>query len=254
MTIAEDFAPGVQENSEDSEFPTAFGITFTPMVTFVLCVVLGIGAAGYLLWKMVLPAYNEYQDLVTTKETTQTQLDQTKDNNAQQKIINLQNQIEQQKSRQPQVLALLSSEKTVDTLLIDFNKIFQQENVVLKTYSPSGLTPQIVSDGSYGNLVNGKLKIRTVSIAFEATIPQTKSIIQKFERFQSLVVIKNFNAKIGEMPTFTFDQGQIKAQGDIVLNVSFVADVLYPLSSAELEEIRAKREAAQKAQEENATP
>jgi type IV pilus assembly protein PilO len=241
MTVAEDFVPG--SDQEGSEYPTAFGITFSPKITLIICTIIGIGGTAYILLQMVLPAWTEYQELVTKKEDTTMQLNQQKVGDAEQKINDLRVSIEQQKNRQPQVLALLSSERTVDTLLIDFNRIFQEENVVLKTYSPSGLTPEEITDGSFGELVNGKLKRRSISIAFEGTIAQTQSIIRRLERFQSLVIIKNFNATVNQKPTFVFNQGQVKPEGELKLNVSFVADVIYPLSSEELAEKEAQAQA-----------
>lgn len=237
MTIAEDFTPGNNPETEGSEYPSAFGITFSPKIIFILLVIAGVGGGGYLTWSKVLPAYTEYQGLEQKKEETAAKLAQTKVGNAQQKIVQLQNQITQQKNRQPQILALLSSSKTVDTLLLDFNKIFQQEKVVMTKYEPvsgpNGETLLIIDDGSFGELVNGKLQRRTIGIGFEGTIAQTQSIIQRLERFQSLVVIKNFNAKVSTPPTFVFNKGEIKLQGQPILNVSFDVDVVYPLSSEE---------------------
>ncbi len=236
MTIAEDFTPG--NNPEDGgEYPAAFGITFSPKVIFILLLVVGIGGGGYLTWAKVLPAYKEYQGLEQKKEETAAKLAQTKVGNAQQKIVQLQAQIAQQQNRQPQILALLSSSKTVDTLLLDFNKIFQQEKVILTKYEPvsgpNGEPLLVVDDGSFGELVNGKLQRRTIAIGFEGTITQTQSIIQRLERFQSLVVIKNFNAKVSTPPTFVFNKGEIKLQGAPILDVSFDVDVVYPISSEE---------------------
>jgi type IV pilus assembly protein PilO len=249
MTIAEDFTPGAQTN-EGTEYPVAFGITFSPKVIFILLVLVGVGGGGYLTSQQVLPAYKEYQALEKKKEETSAKLDQTKNSNALQKIAELQAQIADQKNRQPQILALLSNSKTVDTLLIDFNKIFQQEKVTLTTYNPvsgeNGEPLVVVDDGSFGDLLNGKLQRRTINIGFEGTLTQTKSIIQRLERFQSLIVIKNFNATVSSPATFVFDQGQIKPQAEPKLSVTFVVDVVYPISEEELKKI-AEAQAAKNA-------
>jgi type IV pilus assembly protein PilO len=233
MTVAEDFVPGAEQGAETPEYPVAFGITFTPIVSFALLALVGVAGAAYMGLNIVKPAYDEYQSLQAKRDSTQATLDQKKGANSDQVIIGLQNQIAQQKARQPVILSLFSSDRTVDTLLFDFQKIFQAEKVVIKTYEPTGLVPEVVTDGSFGDLVNNKLKRRTINIEFEATVPQTQAIIKRLEQFQSLIVIKDFNAEINQMPTLVFDKGKINPKGSVTLNVKFVADVLYPISSTE---------------------
>jgi len=62
MTYADqDFIPEGQE--ENPNYPTAFGITFTPQVGGILFGVLGLLGSLYLFLNVVQPAWENYQKL-----------------------------------------------------------------------------------------------------------------------------------------------------------------------------------------------
>ncbi len=63
MTYADqDFLP-VEGQEEAPNYPTAFGITFTPRVSGIVFGLLGLAAAAYLLVNVVQPAWQQNQDL-----------------------------------------------------------------------------------------------------------------------------------------------------------------------------------------------
>ncbi|NJN75915.1 MAG: hypothetical protein HC796_06500 [Synechococcaceae cyanobacterium RL_1_2] len=53
---------------QSPQYPEAFGITFTPKVTGILIAIAGVAGAGYLVWKLVLPAQEQYAGLQTNLE------------------------------------------------------------------------------------------------------------------------------------------------------------------------------------------
>jgi hypothetical protein len=61
MTFTEEFEN--QELAELDQYPTAFGITFTPRNSGIAAGVLGLLGSFYLLFNWVMPAYNTLQQL-----------------------------------------------------------------------------------------------------------------------------------------------------------------------------------------------
>ena len=63
MTFADDFA--LDEKELEGDYPSAFGITFTPMVSGIAIAVAGITLAIYGFTRYVQPAKEEYQQKLT---------------------------------------------------------------------------------------------------------------------------------------------------------------------------------------------
>jgi hypothetical protein len=81
MTFTEDYTTTTILDSEfegNENYPTAFGITFTPRVTGISLGVLGIVGAFYILFSFFLPAWDEYQKLVTDEAAKQQEVDTQK--------------------------------------------------------------------------------------------------------------------------------------------------------------------------------
>lgn len=96
MTFANDFIDGDQ--SLDDDYPTAFGITFSPVVSCILLSVLGIVGAGYIYMNMVAPAQKASNTLKTQLKEKQAQLNQVQQPGYEQKITKLKAQIAEQKA------------------------------------------------------------------------------------------------------------------------------------------------------------
>ena len=52
-----------EEFDASADYPTAFGITFTPQITGIALGVVGVVGMVYILISFFLPAWNDYQQL-----------------------------------------------------------------------------------------------------------------------------------------------------------------------------------------------
>jgi type IV pilus assembly protein PilO len=233
MTASGDFIPTEQNLDTGPNYPVVFGIPLTPTVSGILLGVFGLGAAAYLLLNLVQPEWAKYQELDAKVRDKETQVQQQQAIAAQ--IDTAKKDLEAAKQQRESVLTLFSSESTLNTLLLDINRQIQARNAgieqakqdklatcpawvknnltqvedevgplvvraQLKKFTPitdpkiSGL----ITDGSYGPLVNGKLKREAINVVFEGNFAQTQAILRSIERLQSLLVLKNVDFVVGE--------------------------------------------------------
>ncbi len=73
---AGDFIPGDQAFDEGPDYPVIFGVRFTPAIMGVLFALLGLGGAAALLFYLVLPEWDAYQQLKSQVTQSETELQQ----------------------------------------------------------------------------------------------------------------------------------------------------------------------------------
>lgn len=210
MTYADEIGIPGEGQEEAPNYPTAFGITFTPRVAGVTFGVLGLLAATYLLLNVVQPAWQRYQELQSSVADKKSQIQQQEE--IQRQIREKQAQLVQAKQRNKQVLNLFASEKTLDTLLLNLNSFVKARNGTLVNYEPvpeqagqqaSGQdTTGVVNDGSLGAEVNGKLKRKVYNVVLDGSFDQVQSMLRSFERLQSLLVVKDLKSELHDKPGF----------------------------------------------------
>jgi len=263
MTYADpDFIP-VEEQEEEPSYPVAFGITFTPKVSGILLAILGLGGAAYLALKVVQPAWNEYQELRAQRQEKQNQLQGSED--IQQQIQQKEQELVQVKQQNQTVTGLFANEESINTLLLDINRFIKDADGELTSYEPVEVNEEesdIVTDGSLGTAVNGKLKRQSFELEMEGTFDQIQSILRSIERLQTLVVVKELETEVTtdqgiliDLDTGTVISTYIKKDDEIIPDAQPIAtttyrlDVLMPLSEeqkqAEMEAAAAAEEGAQ---------
>ncbi|GAB4526242.1 MAG: hypothetical protein Tsb0014_06300 [Pleurocapsa sp.] len=247
MTFVEDLTV---DKDLESDYPSAFGITFTPMVSGIALAVVGIVGAGYIFMNMVLPAREQYKQATTKKQEVETQLNQIKTGDLQLKLNQLQSELEYQKLLKSRVIAMFTSEKDLDTLLIDLNNFITANQGKLLQYQPDSKASP-VQDGSLGAEVNGKLNRKGISITIEGTYNQTKSILQDIERLQPLLMVKNISFQVSEKPTaiLTSSQNELVSGQEAKLKTDIKLDAILPSSQEELEAAKKAEEQAQQEEE-----
>ncbi|NEN99055.1 MAG: hypothetical protein F6K50_27265, partial [Moorea sp. SIO3I7] len=135
MTYAtDDDFMSVEGQEEDPEYPTAFGITFTPQVSGITFAILGLAAAFYLAMNLMLPAWQEYQTLKNDLSTKQNDLQNPEV--LQKKIKEKEEELKQAKQQNRRVLSQFSTEKSLDTLLLDLNTFVKNTRGTLLKYEP----------------------------------------------------------------------------------------------------------------------
>ena len=250
MTFADDFASDDQLMEED--YPSAFGITFTPTVIGVVLAVAGITLAIYGFMKYVKPAQETYQQTITQKETLQAQLNSIKSGDLQLKLAQLQSDLAEKKVLKSRVLSMFTSEDDLETLLIDLNSFIATNQGNLTQYQPDS-NISTVSDASLGSGVQGKLKRKGISMTFEGTFTETKQILQDLERLQPLLMVQSISSNVTEKPTalLTGNRSEIVPQKQAELKTQIKLDAILPMSQAELERARKADEQAALAEQNN---
>jgi len=254
MTVSDDFIPADEEFEAGPTYPTIFGLTITPLISGILLGLLGLIAAIYALLQLVLPALEENQRLNAEVAEKQAKV---RDREVIARRINAAKaDLQVAKRQQQEVLGLFASEASLNTLLLDINKqinrrspaqIQQERERKLATCPPAirqnarqveeqgkgefVVTPQleeftpdeaksgIVSDGSYGQALNNKIKRRVIGLNVVANFDDTRQILQRIEQQQNLLVAKNVDFQV--------------QQPDIIYNTTGGGAVPYPTCQLE---------------------
>lgn len=250
MTFADDFANDDQLMEED--YPSAFGITFTPTVLGVVIAVAGVTLATYGFIKYVKPAQDQYQQTITQKQQLQAQLNSIKSGDLQLKLAQLQSDLGEKKVLKSRVLSMFTSENDLETLLIDLNSFIATNQGTLTQYEPDS-NISTISDASLGSEVQGKLKRKGISLTFEGTFNETKQILQDLERLQPLLMVQSISSHVTEEPTavLTGNRSEIVPQQQAELETQIELDAILPLSQAELEQAKKADEQAELEAREN---
>jgi type IV pilus assembly protein PilO len=248
MTFTDELPPEEQlEEEEGPQYPEAFGITFTPLVSGITFAILGIAGAGYMWFSFVQPARQQYSELQNQRDNLEAQIEQQPV--IQGKIQELESQIQIVRSQQQEVLNLLSSESSLDTLLFDLEQTIQEASTrtaqegtnqfELNRFEPLMATPEVVSDGSFGEAANGKIKRKTYSLEVVGTFSQTQSLIQQLERLQPLLLVNNFTTEVTEQQKgkFSSEQNRFVVTQKPRLRSSFELEAILPVSPEKLQKM-----------------
>ncbi|MDX2228935.1 MAG: hypothetical protein NW220_04830 [Leptolyngbyaceae cyanobacterium bins.349] len=265
MTAGGDFIPGDPAFDEGPDYPVIFGLRFTPMVTGILLALLGLAGAAALLFYLVLPEWETYQQLKAKVEQTEVELQQQEA--IKQQIETAKKNLDEAKRQRDDVLTLFANEASLDTLVLDLNrqvtarnadlarrreqKLAQcpaavQQNVAefenkvgplatearLKTFTPLPDKSTVINDSSYGAAVNGKLKRQVATVELVGNYGQTSAILQSIERLQPLLVIRNLASTADEKSkSFVPYPGFPNCVPDTQITTKFQLEALLPLSA-----------------------
>ena len=242
MTFADDFA---SDELLAEEYPSAFGITFSPPVIGTVLAVVGVSLSIYGFVKYVKPAQATQQQTIEQRDTLQAQLNSIKTGDLQLKLAQLQSDLAEKKVQKARVLSMFTSEDDLETLLIDLNSFISTNQGSLTQYQPDS-NVSTISDASLGSGVQGKLKKKGISMTFEGTFNETKQILQDLERLQPLLMVQSISSSVTEEPTAILTSGNssIVPQKQAELKTQIKLDAILPLSQAELERARKADEKA----------
>ncbi len=242
MTFADDFA--TEEKSLEGDYPSAFGITFTPKVSGIAIAVAGITLAGYGLINFVNPAQKTYDEAATKKQELQVQLSQIKTGDLQLKLAQIEVDLAETRALKTEVMAMFTNEQDLDTLLLDLNGFIDSNQGALIDYLPEG-TSTIIEDASLGEGVRGKLRRQGISLTIQGTFLETKEILQDLERLQPLLMVQTISSTVEEKPTAILTSGsEVVPQTEAELKTQIKLDAILPLSEAEIESAKKAQEAA----------
>ncbi len=229
------------EAGSTSPYPNAFGITFTPKICGIAIGVVGILGAAYIVLNMVMPAWQAYQERQAKTVEIQGQIDSKV--KSVKEIGKFKEQLAQAKQQKLQVMALFANESTLDTLLLDLNRLVESGSTSgsgivkgkLKKYVPANQKAELITDSSLGAGVNGKLKRRMVNVEIEGTYEQTQEIVRNIERLQPLLIVKDYDSKLAPPPPTTGPTGKpVPYTGPPGIATNFQLQALVPASPADM--------------------
>jgi len=246
MTFSDDLNFPNQGTEIQNSGPVVFGVTLTPTIIGGIVGFLGVASAGYMLFNIAMPAWDNYQQLQTKRDQLQTEVEQKKAQS--QQIGKVEADLTEAKQQQKQVLALFADEKSLDTLLIDTSRLIDSSNgkafgnairAKLKKFIPTSEKPVLIEDGSFGVEVNSKLKRSMITLDIEGDFEQTQSIMRNIERLQPLLLVKNYDSKLSA-PEMSDDKDNPVPIGVGKLTTTFVLEALMPLTSEETTDLASK--------------
>lgn len=192
MTFSGEYS--AEPQVEEKAYPTLFGLTLTPAVSGILIAVVGLGGAIYFGMKILAPAYARQQELKASVEQKETDLTQKQE--TVRKINEIKASVDRAKALNTDVRSLFSTQRTLDTLLLDLNRLIVQSDAQLVTFTPDFAASGPISDGSLGPELNSKLKRQVTTVVFDGSFSETLAILRNMERLQTLLVIKDFSATL----------------------------------------------------------
>lgn len=241
MTISDDFIPEESDLTPAAPtYPTAFGIKLTPAVGGVAVALLGLLGSIYLVLNLLLPTWQKYQELRASRNEKQALV--TQKQAVLQQTEQIRAQLAQAKVQNSQVLSLFANERSLDTLLLDLNRVVESGNAQLpqgypraklKRFVPVSQAPEIITDGSLGAEVNGKLKRQVVNVELDGTFEQTQSIIRNIERLQPLLIVRDYQSALAQAAGNQQGAVTIRRSGPNVITTSFQLQALMPASPQE---------------------
>ncbi|MGK7945659.1 MAG: hypothetical protein AB4058_14445 [Microcystaceae cyanobacterium] len=194
MTYTEEFTPeDDQEFEEEVDYPTAFGITFTPKVSGISLGVLGLLTAGYLLTQFGLPILSQFNELKSQEDEKRAQVEAKQSGQLDQEKIQLESELKQAELTKQRVLSLYAKPDTLNTILLNLNRFVNARNVTLNSFQPTG-DISVINDGSLGAAVNGKLQRQSYNLSIIGTYDEVQAFLRDIERLQPLIVVRDLTA------------------------------------------------------------
>lgn len=254
MTFTDEMNFAESELNDAPSYPVVFGISFTPKVSGILAGLAGVAGAAYIALNLAMPAWEAFQQKRAKQTELQAQIEQKKASIGQ--IDQVKAELTQVKRQNMQVLGLFANEKTLDTLLLDLNRVVEAGNGLLpgnavqaklKKFEPTGKKSEIISDGSLGTAINGKLKRSSINIQVSGTYDQTQTILRNIERLQPLLIVKEYKSELNQEQSTNNGGKPIRQIGPVGINSSFQLQALMPLNPEEVAAANQAQAAAQAA-------
>ncbi|WP_338461149.1 pilus assembly protein PilO [Synechococcus elongatus IITB7] len=220
---------GVVENIAPA-YPTLFGLTVTPVVGGILAAVTGLFAASWIYLNLVQPAQQQANQLAQEVDDLRNRAEQQA---ASLRQIGLQQQqLANARAQQRVVQSFFASPATLDTLLLEINgQVRRVAGLQLQSYLPK--ESSIVTDGSFGEGVNNKLKQTPVFVEVSGGFNQTVALLRGLEQLQPLLLVQDVVVTAEPVPIVVTPKGRILPRPAPKLTTQFNVVALSPLTPEE---------------------
>ncbi len=246
MTSTGEFTPDDGQDfdlEQQPEYPSAFGVTFTPTVTGIGLLAVGIAFAAYLFLTLVGPKQEQKQALESQRDDLQSQIAAQPDLRAE--LADIQQRQQIATAQQQQVFSLLSSGDTLDTLPTDLERatsaiaasLSTAENPFsLKKIDPQAPAAQPVTDGTFGARVDGLVERQTFDIEIQGTFGQIRGFIASIERLQPLLIVRDLEMSPTEAIPIRYspETGQFSPLGSAQLSATFFLEAILPADNPQV--------------------
>ena len=227
-----------EEFDSGGNYPTAFGVTFTPQVTGIALGIVGVLAMGYVILNFLLPAFGEYQQLKADEAAKQAQMDQQSPELLMRKLANAEVQLQEAQQRKATILELYANSEDLETILYNFNSLFNARDMKLLSFLPEG-DPVVITDDSLGANAQNQLKRQTYRISMAGGFNETLGLIRDMERLQPLILMKNLQTSLvkTEFPVNVVRDGdsvQVQTDAPDTLTTDLTLEVFMPLTPEEI--------------------
>lgn len=227
FTTSDEFDPQDEGFGAEANYPTAFGITFTPKVSGIAIGVTGFLISVYLFSTQVMPVLGELSTLNQQKEEKQNQLNQLNSNQLEQILAKKQGELQEIKDLKEDVIQFFAQSQNLQTLLLDINNFANLSNITLNSYVPTG-EKEKVADDSFGTLANNNLQVQTYNLDLEGGFSQLQFFLQDLERLQPLLVIQNLNTSIIEPPVYLLENNSLSVVEEPKLKTTLTLKAVFP--------------------------
>jgi Tfp pilus assembly protein PilO len=238
FTSTEEFGTQLGDDfNEGPDYPSAFGITFTPKVTGIAIGIIGVMIAAYLVFTQVFPAMGEVSKLRQTKKENERTFEQLKNSRLEVVLQTKKAELQEAQEIKQEVANLFSNRETLKTLLLNINGFVNATNVTLNSYTPG--PEEVVEDNFFGELATGKIQKKNYNLNVEGNFAQIQSFLQNIERLQPLLIVTNFNANLSQRQNYSFQDNQVVITGEPILQTTMSVDAISlapPTPTVETEE------------------
>lgn len=246
MTMVGEFASPDGQESGDASYPSIFGVQLSPQIIGALVAVLGLAGSVYLFMNFVQPVMQQNDETKGKIAEAQSKLDRLAA--IKEEIALAEQERDRAKQELTSVTTLFANPNSLNTLLLDLNKRIEARNsnlpedrvkARLVKFEPDTLNSGIISDGSLGPQLNGKLYRQSYTMQLEGTFDQIRLFLIDLERQKSLAVVKEYKSVLSESTqriAVDRQDGKIVPIGNPETKIlsSFKLQVLRPLTAEEL--------------------
>lgn len=258
------FFPGEEEETPPPPGSVVLGpLVLTPTIQGAVAAVVGIAIAGFLIWKMVLPAMEKRTQLEADIAKTKQEIQQRQ--NTVSKINEAKAKQEEARQKRERVITLLPENKVLQTLLLDVNQIVKTRGSQLEGFKPvvntgnnwilessggaAGGTPPAKgkppAGGSAGALkLSQAIEGETVSIELDGRFDRVQDTLRDLERLQQIVLVDKFNLTLDSESQYVEVNrlGNVIGQGEPKIKTRFDLMAVVPVSEEQLAKLAAPPE------------